>query len=77
MAGNCVGLCWIVATPLLTALLMTAVLLTPALAEQAFLYLPVAAALGFLYSLPLARTLSRFLQGPGSGDALLRWGWGL
>jgi hypothetical protein len=56
---------------------MTGVLLTPALAEQAFLYLPVAAALGFLYSLPLARTLSRFLQGPESGDVLLRWGWGL
>ena len=77
MARHCVALCWIFAAPLLAGTLILGVLLTPALSAQSFLYIPVAAVLGFVYACPLACLIAKFIEGPAGTDHLSRWGWGL
>ena len=71
------ALCWIFMAPLLTGVLILGVLVTPGLECQATLYIPVAALLGFVYGAPLARSISKFIDGPIGRDPALRWGWGL
>jgi hypothetical protein len=71
-----VALCWVFTAPLLAGVLIIAVLLTPLSAEPT-LWISIAAALGFVYGVPCARCAAKFLLGPGSDDALLRWGWSL
>jgi hypothetical protein len=72
-----VALCWVFTAPALTGILIVAVLATPALAAEATLWIPVAAVLGLAYGVPCARCIAKFLEGPATNDAALRWGWGL
>jgi hypothetical protein len=72
-----VALCWVFTAPALVGILILAVLLTPALAAEAALWIPIAAALGLAYSVPCARGVAAFLAGPTTDAAALRWGWGL
>ncbi len=71
-----VALCWVFTAPMLTGILILAVLMTP-LSAQAALWIPIAAALGFVYGIPCARCAAKFLQGPATDDPALRWGWSL
>jgi hypothetical protein len=71
-----VALCWVFTAPTLAGLLVVAVLLTPLSAEPA-LWIPIAGALGFIYGVPCARCVAKFVQGPATDDAALRWGWSL
>ncbi len=72
-----VALCWVFTAPVLTGILIVAVLVTPPLSAEATLWIPVAAVLGFTYGVPCANCIAKFLEGPATNDALLRWGWGL
>ncbi|MGD0640805.1 MAG: hypothetical protein ABSC22_08665 [Roseiarcus sp.] len=71
-----VALCWVFTAPMLAGTLIVAVLATP-LAGQAATWIPIAAALGFVYGIPCARCTAKFLMGPATDDAALRWGWSL
>ncbi len=72
-----VALCWVFTAPMLAGILSVIVLLTPPLSAEAALWIPIAAALGFIYGVPCAACIAKFAQGPTSDDAALRWGWGL
>ncbi len=72
-----VALCWVFTAPVLAGILIVAVLMTPALSAEAALWIPIAAVLGFTYGVPCAACIAKFLQGPATDDAALRWGWGL
>ncbi len=72
-----VALCWVFTAPALVGVLIVAVLVTPPLSAEAALWIPIAAVLGFAYSVPCARCIAKFLEGPTTNDVALRWGWGL
>ena len=72
-----VALCWVFTAPLLTGILIVAVLVTPPLSAEAKVWIPIAAVLGFTYGIPCANCIAKILEGPATNDAALRWGWGL
>ena len=73
-----VALCWVFTAPALAGALVVAVLATPQLAAEAGLWIPVAALLGFIYGVPFARVIARFVEAPAAPHATaLRWGWSL
>jgi len=72
------ALCWVFTAPALAGALVVAVLATPQLAAEAELWIPIAALLGALYGVPVARGVARFVAAPAAPEAAaLRWGWGL
>src|SRR5664279_4183004 len=73
-----VALCWVFTAPALAGALVIAVLVTPQLATDAGLWIPIAALLGALYGVPAACCIARFVDAPAAPQATaLRRGWGL
>ena len=73
-----VALCWVFTAPALAGALVIAVLVTPQLAADAGLWIPIAALLGALYGVPAACCIARFVDAPAAPKATaLRRGWGL
>ena len=60
------ALCWVFTAPALAGALIVVVLATPPLAAQAGLWIPIAGLFGFVYGVPCARCIARFVEAPAT-----------